>query len=103
MDLGAGGPQAHLPLLLLEESRPSVLVSTGGTELGSHFYQTPTLEYSDEGAMATTSTQSRVLAASVEKPLNEFDTNTSTEKSGFEKLLKEFDNVTRPLVFPLDR
>ena len=74
MDLGAGGPQAHLPLLLLEESRPSVLVSIGGTELGSHFYQTPTLEYSDEGAMATTSTQSRVLASSVEKPLNEWQT-----------------------------
>jgi hypothetical protein len=65
-----GGPPARLPLLLLEYTYPSVSTVSDGGENGERFTQTPRLEFSDEGAVAVTSFQNRVIDASVEKVSN---------------------------------
>eukprot|EP01051_Picozoa_sp_SAG22_P004320 SAG22_NODE_229_length_14598_cov_13.257052_1_plen_1357_part_00 len=69
-----GGPVAQIPLLLFADSRPSLLASALGMEDGGRFYQTPFIEYSDEGSFAVMSAQSRVVASTVKKVLNEWQT-----------------------------
>ena len=68
-----GGPPPTLPLLSLELSFPTI-VTLAGTEDVSRFTQIPRLEYSDEGSVAITSLQNRVINDRVERVVNEWHT-----------------------------
>lgn len=68
-----GGPPPSLPLLQLQLTKP--IVSTlAGVEDFDRFTQIPRLEYSDEGSVAVTSVQNRVIDARVERVVNEWHT-----------------------------
>lgn len=69
----AGGPPPSLPLLQLQVTKP--IVSTlAGVEDFARFTQIPRLEYSDEGSVAITSLQDRVIDERVERVVNEWHT-----------------------------
>jgi hypothetical protein len=68
-----GGPPPSLPLLSLEMSFP-IVVTLAGTEDVGRFTQIPRLEYSDEGSVAITSLQNRVINDRVEHVINEWHT-----------------------------
>jgi hypothetical protein len=87
-----GGPGGLRPLLMLQETRPSILKSEQGEELGTRFTQvclrlaksfcssdltrsqTPHLEFTDEGGTAVTLIQDRVFAPNVDRVVNAWHT-----------------------------
>ena len=58
---------------MLDDTFPTVHTVSDGEE-GRRFTQTPRLEFSDEGAVAVTSFQNRVINSSVETVANEWST-----------------------------
>ena len=68
-----GGPSSvgvKLELLVLATTRPELL-SDAGHQDQRYFTQTPRVEYSDEGSMAITSIQDRMVADVVNQPTDE--------------------------------
>ena len=49
-------------MLVLTETRPALTTTTGQFQDPTYFTQTPRVEYSDEGSLAITSYQDRVIA-----------------------------------------
>ena len=59
---------------MLTETRPALTTSTGQFQDPTYFTQTPRVEYSDEGSLAITSYQDRVIADVVTNSENEWNT-----------------------------
>ena len=62
---------------MLTETRPALTTSTGQFQDPTYFTQTPRVEYSDEGSLAITSYQDRVIADVVTNSENEWNTCAS--------------------------
>ena len=79
---------------MLTETRPALTTTTGQFQDPTYFTQTPRVEYSDEGSLAITSYQDRVIADVVTNSENEWNTCVTCSSASLPSVQGRWQHTT---------
>ena len=94
-----GGPPGYNPVAVINDSSP-LLVSSLGTEDGYYFDQVPTLEFSDEGAVAVTSTRTNLFTTFTQSQIDPVISYGPTSASKQMTFVEQFRSWQIPTIGP---